>query len=379
MSQIQFDVQGEIPVIAQPNSMACWATVTTMMMSWKQKQSFTIETAMDSLGSDFRKLFDENTGLAPERLQELATAAGMIIEYQKCETPDSILQLLQSYGPIRIGDDENVSAKTNDDPTSNMVRHARIIKGIYGDGDASNTYLKIIDPDGGRTYDELFKDFAAKYESLADDARYNVQMMHFPTSNDNSNSSNNASSGGNSTPQNVDFNYGIQLIPQPDKKTCWAASMAMIVGFRRKQSVTPQDLITEAGDSTWTETLVGHFGFVEIPLPNNTCVNEPPQQWNDWLTKYGPLWVTIEGDPSHAVVVQGIHGDLTPEGTTIDILNPWDVKTNFDADPLVFNPANNGLAQNKQPFNDFARSFADMAQDNLGNWRVLYLPEKPSN
>ena len=189
MGQIQFDVQGDIPVIAQPKSMACWATVTTMMMSWKQKQSFTIETAMDSLGSDFRKIFDDNTGLFPNRVQDLATASGMNIEYQKCETPDSILQLMQNYGPIGIIDNEVPSDSTP------VFVHMRIIRGIYGDGTAAGTFLKIIDPDQGKTYDESFDVFASKYESMSQANGWNLQMVHFPTSNDTSGTS----AGNNST------------------------------------------------------------------------------------------------------------------------------------------------------------------------------------
>ena len=168
---IQFDVAGTIPVIAQPKSMACWATVTAMLMSWKQQQSMTIETAMDSLGSDFRKIFDDNTGLAPDRVQDLATATGMTIEYQKCETPQSILQLLQSYGPISIVDNEG--------STTNSAVHNRIIQGIYGDGTIANTFLKIIDPDGGQTYNESFDTFASKYEGMSEANGWNLQMMHY--------------------------------------------------------------------------------------------------------------------------------------------------------------------------------------------------------
>jgi len=32
---------------------------------------------MDSLGSDFRKIFDDNTSLAPDRVQNLSDATGI--------------------------------------------------------------------------------------------------------------------------------------------------------------------------------------------------------------------------------------------------------------------------------------------------------------
>jgi len=168
---IAYDVPGFIVPVAQPKSMACWATVATMNMSWKDQISYSIEGAMDSLSSDFRQIFDSNSGLAPDRMQDFATATGMTVEYQRCETPDSILQLLQSYGPLIIIDDEDASA--------NFAVHARIIRGIYGDGDASNTFLKIVDPDGGKDYDELFQDFTSKYEAMADATGWNLQMMHY--------------------------------------------------------------------------------------------------------------------------------------------------------------------------------------------------------
>jgi len=168
---LAFAVEGDVTAIAQPKSMACWATVTTMNMSWKEQRSYMIEAAMDSLGSDFRKIFDSNTGLAPDRVEDLSNATGMKVEYQRCETPDSILQLLQAYGPLIIVDDE--------DPSVNFAVHARIVRGLYGDGDATNTYLQIVDPDGGKTYDELFQDFTAKYEAMADATGWNLQMMHY--------------------------------------------------------------------------------------------------------------------------------------------------------------------------------------------------------
>ena len=170
-TSISFDVQGDVPAISQPKSMACWATVTTMNMSWKNQQSYSIESVMDSLGSDFRKIFDDNTGLAPDRVQDLSDPTGMKVKYQRCETPASISQLLQNYGPLVIVDDE--------DPSPAFAVHARIIRGMYGDGNAENTYLKIVDPNGGKTYDESFQDFTSKYEAMADATAWKLQMMHY--------------------------------------------------------------------------------------------------------------------------------------------------------------------------------------------------------
>ncbi|QDK80433.1 hypothetical protein EXU85_18210 [Spirosoma sp. KCTC 42546] len=167
-----FTIAGEMPKIAQPSDSTCWAAVGTMMVSWRDQVSYSIETAIDNLGSDFRYLFDNNLSLMPDRNEDFATATGMKFNWPRCETPESILQLLQNYGPLLVIDDET--------PDSiNFLRHARIIIGIDGESTPSKIYLSIINPDGGFTQDELFETFTAKYESLADDSRYKVQMMHY--------------------------------------------------------------------------------------------------------------------------------------------------------------------------------------------------------
>ncbi len=177
----------------------------------------------------------------------------------------------------------------------------------------------------------------------------------------------------------VNIWYDAELIAQPDKLSCWAASMAMLVSNQRGVRIEPESLAQEVNRSLRTsygwdmlEDVKNHFGIKDISLPSNASLYPSPSQWKDWLTSYGPLWVTTIGAPSHAIVVQGIRGDLTPDGTTIGILNPWDINTNFDNDEIDFHPANAGAAYSSS-FNDFASEFGNLGLDDYGNWRVLYL------
>jgi hypothetical protein len=156
--------------------------------------------------------------------------------------------------------------------------------------------------------------------------------------------------------------------------------MAMMVSFRRQASVTPESLAREVGRSLGTsyswdmlEAVKNQFGFRDIELPSNASLYPVPEQWQNWLSSYGPLWVTTIGAPSHAIIINGISGDLTPEGTTMSVLNPWDTTKNFDSDPVDFNPSNYG-SKYTQPFQDFAAAFGSLGLDNYGRWRVLYLP-----
>jgi hypothetical protein len=156
--------------------------------------------------------------------------------------------------------------------------------------------------------------------------------------------------------------------------------MAMLVGYSRKISISPETLAEEVGRSLRTcydwdmlESVRDHFGFQTIELPSNASLYLSPQQWKDWLSSYGPLWVTAVGNPTHAIVVKGISGDLTPENTQVSINNPWDVNTAFSDDEIDFVPPNNGLEETKS-FPDFAADFGNIDQPDYGSWRVLYLP-----
>lgn len=173
--------------------------------------------------------------------------------------------------------------------------------------------------------------------------------------------------------------YPVPLIPQPDKLSCWAGSMAMLVSYRRQVSVSPESLAWEVGRSLRTsygwdllEEVKNHFGFQDVWLPP-ASLYPSPAQWYSWLAWYGPLWVTTVGAPSHAIIVDGIWGDFTPSGTWVHVLNPWDVNTAFSNDPIDFNPQNRGVAYS-QAFAAFAADFGRLELGNYENWRVLYLP-----
>jgi len=182
--------------------------------------------------------------------------------------------------------------------------------------------------------------------------------------------------------RSVSVQYDVPLEAQPDKLSCWAGAMAMMVSFRRQQSVTAEALAESVGRSLRTsygwdmlESVKDSFGFREIPIPDNMSYVPPPEDWHAWLRQYGPLWVTVRGAPSHAIVVRGIHGDLTPEETSVDILDPWDTTIRFDQDPVDFHPPNYGRRADALPYTRFAAEFLNISElANVGNWRVLYLP-----
>lgn len=168
-TSFDYTVPGLVPIIAQPSNMTCWATVATMMLSWDDKVSYSIETAMDKAGATYRALFDANKGLPAADHEAFATACDMKGEPPMCYTVSGLRELIESHGPLIVVTDEK--------PGPNWAIHARVIRGIYGDGTVDGTFLRINDPAGGRQYTESFRAFAKKYEEVADAPR--LQIMHF--------------------------------------------------------------------------------------------------------------------------------------------------------------------------------------------------------
>ncbi|MEL7000464.1 MAG: papain-like cysteine protease family protein, partial [Pseudomonadota bacterium] len=55
-----YHVRGTVPAISQPSSLSCWATVGTMMLSWKEQMSMTIGAAMERVGQPYANYFTNN-------------------------------------------------------------------------------------------------------------------------------------------------------------------------------------------------------------------------------------------------------------------------------------------------------------------------------
>lgn len=177
--------------------------------------------------------------------------------------------------------------------------------------------------------------------------------------------------------------YAVELVPQSNKMSCWAASMAMLVAHAQDRSINDEMLAEETGISLdqsygWDELTDAkeYYEFRDIPL-NASGYFPSAQEWYNWLNQHNsPLFVTIKGGPTHAVVVYGIEGTLEDNNITFHTHNPWDVKTTFGDDPLVFDPENNGLSQT-YTYQEFKEAFEIGALQTLhyDKWRILYLPK----
>lgn len=177
--------------------------------------------------------------------------------------------------------------------------------------------------------------------------------------------------------------YEVPLIPQPTKKSCWAGALAMVVSYHTNSSWMPEDMANAAGATLYQSyglsvlnQVESTFGLTGIDLPSNMSFMPRPEEWHRWLQDHGPLWVTTRGAPAHAVVVHGIEGGLSEEGTRLTVSDPWKVQP-YTNDPVEFVPPNPG-ARITYSYRDFAREFSNYMLSNRGHRRVMYLDPPPS-
>jgi V8-like Glu-specific endopeptidase len=370
----------DVQLIRQTSPMSCWAAAAAMVVGWRDEQSIP-----DTAIAEKVAVFDAyRRGLYGFQRQKLAEAWDLVAEAPASYTIDGWREMLERNGPLYI--DQHKSTRSN-------AGHVRVLVGMSSGGadDGSDTVMYFHDPADGQIR-MAFNDFLRLYEARTGTTGgyLEFQILHAdgPVAGRSSSTSAAFSLGLAAPARRVahalggdDIDLGdVALIPQPDKNSCWAASMAMLLSWRRKASFSPETLANEVGRSLassygWDllNAVRDRYGFVVIPQPSNASVYNAPRQWAEWLRNHGALWVVIVGAP-HAVVLAGIRGNLDdPSSVQVKVLNPWDTRVAFDNDEVAFHPANRGYTD-WLPFADFAADFGNMAEANYGNWRVLHLP-----
>lgn len=173
-SAVNYRIPGLLVPLKQPSGMTCWATVTTMMMQWREQASMTIETAMGRIGSAYLTKFQNNQGLLGSEKVPFLTAAGLTYQHPQSRSVAGWEALLRNYGPLWVTTDEN--------PGAGFSIHARIMVCIRGDGSADGTTMEFVDPARGSSYAEKFGVFLEKYEAEARDPKrpLRIQIVHWP-------------------------------------------------------------------------------------------------------------------------------------------------------------------------------------------------------
>ena len=110
--------------------------------------------------------------------------------------------------------------------------------------------------------------------------------------------------------------YDVPLIPQTTRMSCWAASIAMILGWKKKMSIPDRIIAENPGGlnymSSFEKGLNPNDKYI---LEANGFALDPPQCYipelvNSLLSRHGPLWVASLAPKPHIRVVAGMTGQL---------------------------------------------------------------------
>lgn len=164
-------VPGHVPALAQPSSMACWATVATMLISWRQGRSMTIPEALGSIGGPWLANFRNNRGLLWTQTAAFANAAGMRMEPLESLTAEGFADILARWRSPLF---------TSIHPAGNPANttHFVVVLGIRGDGSPDGTQITLIDPIGGVRRTQTYGQFQARYEA-SERSSLAVQILHY--------------------------------------------------------------------------------------------------------------------------------------------------------------------------------------------------------
>jgi hypothetical protein len=407
----------DAPYQPQSNDHVCWAAAAAMVVGWRDQVCIPDE----EIAKHVPIIDAYRGGLPPKDRITLADAWNLVAEPPMSYSVDALRQMLQSYGPLYVGMKWDKQGGG----------HARVLVGMESDGnpDGSGTTMFMYDPwpDTPGRIRMSFADFVDLYEGrmTSSGGVVDVQVLHADSAKGRTPATvapfalslavsrvrtadearrfstvrrpmsrptparaaalRAAASRLNVATKALDttsIDNAVPLVAQPDKLSSWAAAMAMLLSFRRKATFTAQAVANDVGTSlvqSYGADLLNaareRYGFASIDVPRTQYMDAP--QWAQWLQQYGPLCVVVVGMP-HAVVVSGIRGDPSDaKSVEVHILNPWDTRIEFDADPTTFKPANSGY-DSWQSFNQFAADFGGMAEPNFDGWRALYLPAAPA-
>jgi Papain-like cysteine protease AvrRpt2 len=161
----------------------------------------------------------------------------------------------------------------------------------------------------------------------------------------------------------IDIRYaGVQLLPQPQGWTCWAAAAAMVVGWREGLKIDPAAI--DSGAPPWDRfdrTALHSYDGQAFAAAWRLALDRPAEPTvaglAGLLERVGPVWVgrlpaSDAPDSGHAVCITGVTGDGEPGTTLVHFHDPW--------------PLGTGQADRALTYAQFTAEFDDFATNDAG-------------
>ena len=145
--------------VTQPTNMTCWAASGTMLVGARDKMCYPIPTVMSKAdagdpGYGYLAKFNANQGLPPGDTGRYTRSLGLHVAPPMSFTVTGWRNMMTSKGALGV-------------VGLTPFLHIRVTSQMFGDGSVFGTYFKVLDPGVAAPYDELFINFAQKYEDAA--------------------------------------------------------------------------------------------------------------------------------------------------------------------------------------------------------------------
>jgi hypothetical protein len=170
-ARLNINVPGPVPAIAQPSSRSCWATVATMMISWRRRESMSISDAIATIGEPYVSHFNNNQVLFWTDTEAFGRAAGMKAVPLQSFSLEGFADLLQrTRSPLFV------SIHPHGNPQD--LTHIVVVTGLVGDGTIDGTKVNYNNPDGGHRRSMSYRQFHLRYEG-SERQPLTVQILHY--------------------------------------------------------------------------------------------------------------------------------------------------------------------------------------------------------
>lgn len=165
-----FAIDPSIVPINQPSNMVCWAAAGAMLISWRDRVSYTLAAAIQQVGNEWVQRLNNNEGLTLDQMAGFNRAVGLRGEPAMCYEARALLRMLQEHGPLLVIGDDAVA--------NNQISHALILTGIRDANDSGVTTVTVADPNGGTLREMSYIAFAQSMEAQ-DPAQLGLGVFHF--------------------------------------------------------------------------------------------------------------------------------------------------------------------------------------------------------
>jgi len=154
---IDVDLSEQITPVRQTSTNTCWASVATMLVSWRDGKPYTIIEAMADAGEEYARAFENNRPLMGTDKDRFLAALRVEAEAPQDFSLSGWVDLLRKYGPLWV---------TTEGPGDVFSVHAILVTGIYGDGSPTGTRFRYVDPLGGLRKTETLQLIMDRFDAV---------------------------------------------------------------------------------------------------------------------------------------------------------------------------------------------------------------------